>query len=158
MPNHSPAQPSDFNPYQTTLTNADPKDQFGDLSFVMLTIEKLATWQKITASAMTLFTVLMGFYFVAMLGIGGGIGVMEILAMMVTIAIYFLTLCLPTFLLWKACFATTRYARTGTLEDQTQFAAAQLRFWRSIALVAAISIAFILFSFVMTMIAFNSNF
>lgn len=141
-------QPSEFNPYQPA--DGQPGQQ-AEPSLLGRKVAELARWQTFFAILMTIgivgflgmlsFTVLAGSETGAALG---GIACMGGFMMLIY--------GLPAVTLWKASASARQYSRSPDSERLAEFASAQLVFWRTVGIIAALVLGFYTIALVAVML------
>ena len=131
-------QPSEFNPYQPA--DGQPGQQV-EPSLLGRKVAELARWQTFFAILMTIgivgfmgmlaFTLLAGSQPVAALG---GLACMG--------GFMLLIYGLPAVTLWRASASARQYSRSPDSQRLAEFASAQLVFWRTFGIIAALVLGF----------------
>jgi hypothetical protein len=135
MTDNLPEAPSQYNPYQPT-DHAD-QDPITHLPGLLESIAKLAFWQRVAANGLLFLSAVVIGYTILVLAINlDGYDLGDLVSLAIYFVFVMIAVVLPMVFAWRASRASYHYARTGAIQEQTQFILAQLRFWRSTTITA----------------------
>lgn len=141
-------QPSEFNPYQPA--DGQPGQQPAP-SLLGRKVAELARWQTFFAILMTIGIVgFLGLLAITMLAGSEPVAALGGIACMG--GFMMLIYGLPAVTLWKASASARQYSRSPDSQQLEEFASAQLVFWRTVGIIAALVLGFYAVAIVVVML------